>query len=68
MDRHMSEIEFKGEIAKLAHQRPPPPCVIDGLAAVDVEVAIGADGAAERPVHVDAEARLVGLRLGNRHR
>ena len=47
----------RGKMVELAQQRAPPPGLIDALPDMAVEVAIGALGEAERPVHVEGERR-----------
>ena len=42
--------------------RGAPARVVDALADMRVEVAIGALGRAERPMHIDAKARLARVR------
>ena len=47
-----------GEMVELGHQRPRPARMVDAVADMAVEVAVGALGLAERPVDVEREAAV----------
>src|SRR3546814_2348151 len=54
-----------GGVLQVAQQRRPPARLVDALAHVAVEVAVGALRSTERPVQIDTEARAVlGQHLG----
>ena len=59
-EEHAGDLRLRqkrGKMVELVQQRAPPPRLIDALPDMAVEVAVGALGEAERPVHVEGEPR-----------
>ena len=67
---HPAPLRFGSEMVQLAQQGAPPQRLVDRGPDVAVEVAVGALGAAERPVDVDRQAGVerLGARLPARRR